>query len=54
MIEVLPTELRNGLEYGPVASSATPARVLVVDDDPQERHDLAKILTSLGYVSELA
>jgi two-component system response regulator HydG len=54
MIEVLPTELRDRIEYGPVASSSTPARVLVVDDDPQERHDLARILTSLGYVPEMA
>src|SRR5258708_13870497 len=54
MIDVLPTELRDRIEYGPVASSSTPARVLVVDDDPQERHDLAKILVNLGYVPEMA
>jgi len=36
------------------SSSSTPARVLVVDDDPQERRDLAKILTTLGYVPEMA
>ena len=37
-----------------MASSSTPARVLVVDDDPQERHDLAKIITALGYAPEIA
>ncbi|MEO8048788.1 MAG: sigma-54 dependent transcriptional regulator [Acidobacteriota bacterium] len=37
-----------------MASSSTPARVLVVDDDPQERRDLAKILASLGYIPEMA
>lgn len=31
-----------------------PARVLVVDDDQRERHDLAKIIISLGYVPETA
>jgi len=31
-----------------------PARILVVDDDAQERNDLAKILTSLGYVPVMA
>src|SRR5579863_1081657 len=54
MIEVLPAEIRDGLEYGSVAASSTPARVLVVDDDPQERQDLAKILTNLGYIPEMA
>ncbi len=53
-MEVLPTELRDRIEYSPVTSSSTPARVLVVDDDAQERNDLAKILTSLGYVPEMA
>src|SRR5580692_5013385 len=37
-----------------MASSSTPARVLVVDDDAQERGDLAKIITALGYAPELA
>jgi len=51
MTEVL-TELRGRTEYGP--SSSTPARVLIVDDDPQERNDLAKIINSLGYIPEIA
>ena len=37
-----------------MASPSTPARVLVVDDDSQERHDLAQIVTALGYVPETA
>src|SRR5579872_4341891 len=37
-----------------MASPSTTARVLVVDDDPQERHDLAKIITALGYAPEIA
>ena len=37
-----------------MASSSTTARVLVVDDDPQERHDLSKIITALGYAPETA
>lgn len=35
------------------AVTTTP-RILVVDDDPQERRDLAQIVTSLGYVPEMA
>ena len=35
-------------------ASSTSARVLVVDDDPQERQDLAKIITALGYIPEIA
>jgi len=54
MIDALTSEVRDRIEYGPMASSSTPARVLVVDDDPQERHDLAKILVNLGYVPEMA
>ena len=42
------------IEYGPVSVPSTPARVLVVDDDPHNRQDLAKILMSLGYVPEMA
>ncbi len=38
----------------PVSVASTAARVLVVDDDPRERQDLAKILSSLGYVAEMA
>src|SRR5580692_1481178 len=46
---------RSGqIEYSSMAIKAEPARVLVVDDDPQERLDLARILTNLGYVPELA
>jgi DNA-binding NtrC family response regulator len=41
-------------EYGAGAFASTPARVLVVDDDPHERQDLAKILASLGHVVEMA
>lgn len=37
-----------------MAPSSAPARVLVVDDDPQERQDLAKIITALGYSPEIA
>jgi len=37
-----------------MAQPLTPARVLVVDDDPQERRDLAKIVTALGYTPETA
>jgi len=37
-----------------MASSLTPARVLVVDDDPQERHDLSRVITALGYAPEIA
>ena len=51
--DVGPTARHGQIEYGPMASAA-PARVLVVDDDPQERLDLAKILTTLGYVPEMA
>src|SRR5579863_3620418 len=54
MIEVLPAEIRDGLEYGSLAASYTPPRVLVVDDDPQERQDLARIVTALGYAAEVA
>lgn len=42
------------IEYGPVSFASTPARVLVVDDDPRERQDLAKVLISLGYQTEMA
>jgi DNA-binding NtrC family response regulator len=53
MARAIPIEQNGHIEY-PLAFSATPARVLVVDDDPQERHDLAGMLTTLGYISELA
>jgi len=53
MNQAIPFEQNGHVEY-PLKFSATPARVLVVDDDPQERRDLARILTSLGYVSESA
>ncbi len=44
------------VDYSSMASSvpSTPPRVLVVDDDPQERHDLAQIVTALGYIPEQA
>jgi len=34
--------------------ASKPARVLVVDDDPRERNDLARMVTALGYVAEAA
>src|SRR5436305_583775 len=37
-----------------MAQSSSPARVLVVDDDPQERRDLAKIVAALGYTPNTA
>ena len=37
-----------------MVSTATPARVLIVDDDPQERLELADIIRSLGYTPEIA
>jgi len=37
-----------------MAQSSSSARVLVVDDDPQERRDLAKIVAALGYIPETA
>jgi DNA-binding NtrC family response regulator len=33
-----------------ISMASKPARVLVVDDDPRERHDLARIVAALGYV----
>jgi len=45
---------KNSIEYGAMAPSSTAARVLVVDDDPQERRDLARIVSSLGYFPEIA
>jgi DNA-binding NtrC family response regulator len=48
------SDQHSQMDYGPVSVSATPARVLVVDDDPRERQDLAKILTNLGYIPEMA
>jgi DNA-binding NtrC family response regulator len=37
-----------------MAFTGTPSRILLVDDDPQERRDLARILSSLGYIPETA
>jgi len=37
-----------------ISMASKPARVLVVDDDPRERHDLARMVTALGYVAEAA
>ena len=38
------------IEYTPMRSQSEPARVLVVDDDPREQHELADIVTALGYI----
>jgi len=32
--------------------SNAPGRVLVIDDDPRERHDLARMVADLGYLAE--
>jgi DNA-binding NtrC family response regulator len=37
-----------------VQAKFTPARVLVVDDDPKERFDLSRIVSSLGHIPEPA
>jgi DNA-binding NtrC family response regulator len=37
-----------------MALRAATARVLVVDDDPRERHGLSNIITTLGYSAETA
>ena len=29
-------------------------RILIVDDDPEERRDLTKIVAALGYIPEVA
>src|SRR5579863_3439602 len=34
--------------------ASTSSRVLVVDDDPQDRQNLAQIVTDLGYYCETA
>lgn len=47
-----PATKAEGVEY--ISMPPSPARVLVVDDDQRERHDLAKIIISLGYVPETA
>src|ERR1700681_4314351 len=35
-------------------STSAPARVLVVDDERQERQSLVQIITDLGYICETA
>src|SRR6202163_432557 len=45
---------KTSVEYGTMAASSTAGRVLVVEDDPQERRDLARIVSGLGYFPELA
>ena len=42
------------LEYGSMGVQSTPARVLIVDDDERERLGLIDIVSSLGYVVEMA
>ncbi len=54
MTETAPIERALQVEYGPMAPKSALARVLIVDDDPQERRDLARIVTALGYVAEVA
>jgi DNA-binding NtrC family response regulator len=54
MTEIAPMDQATQVEYGPMAPKSALARVLIVDDDPQERRDLARIVTALGYVSEVA
>ena len=54
MTETAPIDHASQIEYGPMAPKSALARVLIVDDDPQERRDLARIVTALGYVAEAA
>jgi DNA-binding NtrC family response regulator len=54
MTETAPIDQSRQVEYGPMAPQSALARVLIVDDDPQERRDLARIVTSLGYFPEVA
>ena len=54
MTETAPSEQALQVKYGPMAPKSALARVLIVDDDPQERQDLARIVTALGYVAEVA
>ena len=54
MTETAPIDQASQVEYGPMAPKSALARVLIVDDDPQERRDLARIVTALGYVAEVA
>jgi len=49
-----PVDQSSQVEYGPMAPKSALARVLIVDDDPQERSDLARIVTALGYIPEVA
>jgi DNA-binding NtrC family response regulator len=42
------------LEYDSRQSHSTPSRVLIVDDDERERLDLAGVVSSLGYIVEMA
>jgi len=53
LVEAPPSQFSQ-LEYGGMAGSSTAAHVLVVDDDPEERLALARIVTSLGYIPEIA
>ncbi len=54
MTETAAIDQASQVEYGPMAPKSALARVLIVDDDPQERRDLARIVTALGYVAEVA
>ena len=54
MTATVPADQASQVEYGPMAPKSALSRVLIVDDDPQERRDLARIVTSLGYVPEVA
>ena len=54
MTETFPGNRTSQVEYGPMAPKPALSRVLIVDDDPEERRDLARIVTTLGYIPEVA
>ena len=45
---------QDRLEHDSMQSESTPSRVLIVDDDERERLDLAGVVSSLGYIVEMA
>jgi DNA-binding NtrC family response regulator len=54
MTETAPSHQTSQVEYGPMAPMPALSRVLIVDDDPEERRDLTKIVAALGYIPEVA
>ena len=54
MTATVPADPASQIEYDPMAPKPALSRVLIVDDDPQERRDLARIVASLGYIPEVA